>query len=192
MMRATKYLDLRWVLLAALVPLISAALFVLGVEASGLARYDPVYFVEPYLSRYDSPGAVARALEGALQEDDRQLLGELHGLCRPVAFEANPHIILIMLWEQGDRYFTYMYQDIQTLERYPHYVEKVEERWVVTPADAYYYLHSRHWLKVAAPLATVWWLVEVVIVLAVLVFRVSARLRGDMYGGEYQDVSGSD
>ena len=157
MVKIQSYLNLRRVLAATLLPLVLAGLFVLGVKALGLVRYDPAYFTAEYAEQYDTPGAVARALEGALQSGDRELLAELQGLRRPAAFETNPKIIFIMLWERDDRYFTYMYLDMQTLRPHPHYVEKVKGRWVVSPADAHYYLHSGRWLVVFTPLAIVWW-----------------------------------
>jgi hypothetical protein len=183
MVKIQSYLNLRRVLAATLLPLVLAGLFVLGVKALGLVRYDPAYFTAEYVEQYDTPGSVARALEGVLQTNDRALLAELQGLRRTAAFEADPKIIFIMLWERDDRYFTYMYQDMQTLRRHPHYVEKVKGRWVVAPADAHYYLHSGRWLVVFTPLALVWWVLEIVVMLGLLVYRLSARLRGEMYGG---------
>jgi len=177
-----RYLNLRRVLVATLLPLVLAGLFVLVVQVQGMVRYDPAYFTDTYIEQYDTPGSVARALEGVLQTDDRELLAELQGLRRTAAFETNPKIIFIMLWERDDRYFTYMYLDMQTLRRYPHYVEKVKGRWVVAPADAHYYFHSGRWLVVFTPLALVWWVLEIVVVLGLLVYRLSARLRGEMYG----------
>ncbi len=184
MMKMRSYIDPRWVLVGALLPLVLVGLFVLGVKAWGLVCYDPAYFTADYAERYETPGSVARALERALQEDDQTLLAELQGLRRPAAFETSPEMIFVMLWERDDRYFTYMYLDMQTLRRHPHYVEQVRGRWVVAPPDAHYYLHSGRWLIVLAPLVIVWWLVEIVVVLAVWVFRVSARLREQMYGDQ--------
>ena len=177
-------MSIRRVLAAALVPLILAGLFVLGGKAWGLMRYDPAYFTERYVERYDTPGAVTRALETALRNDDQALLAELQGMQRPAAFKTGPNMMFVMLWEQGDRYFTYLYSDAQTFERFPHYVEQVKGRWVVTPTGAYYYLHSGRWLRVFLPLAIVWWLVEAVVVLALWLYRVSACLRERMYSEE--------
>ena len=179
----TRYVNLRWVLAAALLPLVLAGLFVLVVQVQGLRRYDPVYFSEVYAERYDTPGAVARALEGALQTNDRALLAELQGLRWLAAFKTSPKLIFVMLWERGDRYISYLYFEMDTYKRHMHYVEQVGERWVVSPPDAYYYLHSGRWLVVFSPLAIVWWLLEIVVTLAVLVYRLSARLRAQMYGG---------
>ena len=183
-MRARSYVNIRWVWVGALLPLVLAGLFVLGVKAWGLVRYDPAYFAADYAERYDTPGSVARALERTLQEDDRALLAELQGLQRPAVFEMSPRMTFVMLWERDDRYISYLYLDRQTYKRYPHYIEQVKGRWVVAPPDAHYYLHSGHWLIVFAPLVIVWWLVEIVVVLAVWVFRVSARLREQMYGDQ--------
>lgn len=175
MMRS--YVNFRWPLTAALLPLLLAGLFVLVVEAQGLVRYDPTYFTATYAERYDTPGAVVRALERALQTDDQALLAELQGLRRPASFETGSSMIFVMLWERSDRYISYLYLDMQTYERYVHYVEQRGDRWVVAPPDAYYYLHSGRWLTVFTPVALVWWLLEMVVILMMLVFRLSARLR---------------
>jgi hypothetical protein len=60
--------------------------------------------------------------------------------------------------------------------------EEVDGRWVVSPTDAYYHLYSGRWLKVAVPLAIFWWLLGTITILMVLVSRISARLREQMYG----------
>ena len=183
MVKVKPYVNLRWVLAAALLPLVLAGLFVLVVQVQGLRRYDPTYFSATYTERYDTPGSVARALEGALQADDRELLAELQGLRRLAAFKTSPKLIFVMLWEHGDRYISYLYFEMDTYKRHVHYVEQVEERWVVSPPDAHYYFHSGRWLVVFTPLAIVWWFLEIVVTLAVLVYRLSARLRVQMYGG---------
>ena len=174
-------LDLRWIVAAAVLPLLLVGLFVLVVQVQSIWRYDWTYFSDTYVERYNTPGSVARDLERALQNDDQELLAELQGLRRTVAFKTSPKLIFVMMWERGDRYISYLYFDMDTYERQMHYVEKVRGRWVVTPPDAYYYLHSGRWITVFLPVAIVWWVVEVVVILGVLVYRLSARLRAQMY-----------
>lgn len=169
-----------------MVPMIIAGLFVATVKVRGLSRYDPALFNEVYRERYNTPGAVARALESALQDADEELLQDLQGLRKPAQFQTSPKMILVMLWEQGDRYFTYMYFDMDTMKRHPHYIEKVKGRWVVAPADGHYSFHSGRWLSVWLPLSIIWWLVEAVAVLALWVYRISARVRSDMLGDATQ------
>jgi hypothetical protein len=180
-MKMKRYVNLRWVLAATLTPLILLGLFALVVLFHGLLRFDPAYFTEPYLERYGTPGGAARALETALQTDDRDLLAELQGRRRSVAFETSPRIIFVMLWDRDDRFFTYLYQDLQTYERYTYHFEEVKGRYVVTAPDAYYYWHSGSWLLTFLPAAIAWWLVEIVVVLAVWLYRLSARMRQQMY-----------
>ena len=120
-------------------------------------------------------------MEVAIQADDRALLAELQGLRRAVPFDASPDIVFVMLWDSDKRYFTYMYLDMQKLERHPHYIEQVKGRWVTSPADIHYYFHSGDWLKVAIPIAVVWWLVGAVVILAIWVFRLSAKVRREVY-----------
>ncbi len=178
-----RYINLRLILIVALFPLVAGGLFVLVVGGMGRVRYDSAYFAAPYTGRYETPGATARALERALQAGDQDLLAELEALRHPVTFEANPDVIFVMLWERDERYITYFYVDVQTHERYMYYFEQVNGRWVVSPPDAYYYLHSGRWLIVFTPLAIVWWLLGTVAILVVLVFRLAARVRTQMYDG---------
>jgi hypothetical protein len=93
-------------------------------------------------------------------------------------------MIFVMLWERTDRYITYLYFDMQTYERHPHYFEEVDGRWVVAPIDVTYYIHSGQWQRVFWPLAIVWWLVGAVALGMVWLFRVSAGARARLYGEE--------
>jgi hypothetical protein len=171
-----------WILLAALTPLVVIGMFILAVKAQGLRRYDEAYFTTPYLERYETPADVAIALESALQNDDWALLAELQGLRRPARLETGRSIILVMLWERGERYISYLYVDMQELHRHTHYLEEVDGRWIVSPTDGYYYFHSGRWKVVFLPVAIVWWLLEVVTVAVWIVYRASARVRDERYG----------
>lgn len=179
--KSKRLLNVRLILVVALLPLVLAGLFVLVVVLQGLSRYDATYFTSEYIERYASPGDVARQLEVALQTNDQDLLAELQGLRQTVTFATDPDIILVMLWERSDRYFTYVYIDMDTLERHSHHIELVSGRFVSSPTDMYYYLYSGHWLKVAGPVATIWWLAGAVALLAMWVSHLSARLRDHMY-----------
>ena len=181
-MRWKPVVSWRAILFVALTPIIVLGLLFLAVWLYGLVRYDPAYFTEPYLSRYDTPGKTARALEQALQTNDPMLLAELQGLRHPAKFKTAPSMIFVMLLERTDRYFTYLYFDMQTYERYPHYFEEVNGRWVVSPPDLYYYIHSGRWLVVFTPIAIVWWLLGGLALGIVTVIRVSDRFRAKLYG----------
>ncbi len=181
-MTARKYVNVRWVVAAALFPLVLLGLYALAMQIYSQVRFDPDYFAPEYREKYDTPGAVARTLEKALQSEDEALLAELQGRLRPASFTANPNIIFIMLWERSDRFFTYLYLDMQTYERQIYHFEKVRGRYVVTPPDAYYYLYSGRWVVGFVPVAIAWWLLEIVVVLAVWLYRLSARMREQMYG----------
>lgn len=174
----------RWVALVVLLPFEVLGLLVLIVTAYGPVRHDPAYFADEYLERYSTPGDAALALEGALQSGDQALLAELQGLRRPAKFETGPSIVFVMMWERTDRYITYLYFDMQTYERHPQYFEMVEGRWVVTPPDLRYYIHSGQWQRVFWPLAIVWWLLGIVAIGMVWLFRASERARARLYGEE--------
>jgi hypothetical protein len=178
------YVRLRWILFVALAPFVLLGLLVLIVRAYGLVRFNPAYFTEPYLEQYSTPGDAARRMEGALQTDDQALLAELQGLRWPAKFETSPSMIFVMLWERTDRYMTYLFFDMQTYERHPHYFEEVNGRWVVSPADLTFYMQSGQWQRVFWPLAIVWWLLGTVTIGIVWVFRASARARARLLGEE--------
>jgi hypothetical protein len=174
----------RWILAVIVIPFIILGLVVLAAKIYGLFRFERSYFGQEYQELYDTPGAVARALEGVLRGDDPQLLAELQGLRWTAEFETAPSMILIMLWERTDRYMTYLFFDMQSYERHAHYFEKVQGRWVVSPTDLYYYIHSGAWQRVFWPIATVWWLLGAVAIGAVWVFRASERMRARLHGEE--------
>lgn len=143
--------------MVALMPLVLLGLLALAMQAHGLLRYDPAYFSEPYVERYGTPDSVASALERALQTADGALLAELQGLRSPRAFETNRLIDFVRMSERTDRYITYLYVDLQTYDRYPHHVEWVDGRWVVSPVDVYYLMQSGRWQRVFLPAALAWW-----------------------------------
>lgn len=176
-------LDLRMAIILMALPLLLAALFVLVAWIQGLNRFDPAYFTPRYIARYEAPGAVARDLEGALQTGDAQLMAELQGMRHPRIFEASPKMIFTMLWERRDRFVSYMYFDMNTYHRHMHYFEQVGERWVVSPTDFYFHFYSGEWLKVFLPVGIAWWILGSVAILVVVVFRLSARMRENIYGG---------
>ncbi|MBN1180494.1 MAG: hypothetical protein JXD18_14895 [Anaerolineae bacterium] len=171
-----------WIVAATVLPLAVAGGLFLFAELHGLYRYDAAYFTAPYLERYATPSDVAIALEEALQTDDPALLAELHGLRRPARFEPGPRVILVMLWERGERYISYLYIDMKTLHRQTHYLEEVNGRWVVSPADVYYYVKSGRWSATFLPLAIVWWLLEGIAVAMGAVFAAASRVRRERYG----------
>ena len=182
LLRPKFYVRPRWILSVILAPFIVLGMLVVAIKAYGLVRYDPAYFTDMYLEQYAEPGEVARVLETALKTDDDELLAELQGLRWPAEFETAPSIIFVMLWERTDRFITYLYFDMQTYQRHPHYVEEVNGRWVAAPEDLHYYLYSGQWKRVFYPLAIVWWLVGLITVGLVWAFRVSESMRARLYG----------
>lgn len=176
-------MGLRWILAVVLLPLEVAGLFALVVWAYGLVRYDPIYFAEIYVERYDTPEVTARALERALQTGDEALLAELQGLRWPAKFATAPTMSFAMLGERTDRYITYLYFDTLSLERYPHPLERVRGRWVVSPPDLHYYFYSGQWRRAFWPLAITWWLLAAIGLPGVWLFRIR-RKRAGLYDEE--------
>ena len=153
----TARVGLRAFLYLVLIPFVLLGLVVLVAKAYGLVRYDPAYFGETYNAQYASPGAAAKALESALQTNDQSLLAELQGLRWPAKFATSPTITWVQLWERTDRYVTYLYFDVSLDEPYPHHVEQVQGRWVVSPPDLYYFVESGAYKNVFLTFSLIWW-----------------------------------
>ena len=179
-----RYERLGWVLLVALLPLEVAGLCALAMSAYGLVRYDPAYFDPARVEQYSSPEVAVRTLEAALQTGNQALLAELQALRWPARFETSASLRFVRLRERSDRYTTYLYFDGQTLERQVYHFEKVQGRWVVSPPDLYYYVHSGQWRHIFWPLAIAWWLLAAAAPLTVWLFRSVKSRNARLYGEE--------
>ncbi len=167
---------LRSILVVGLIPFVLLGLVVSVAKLYGLVRYDPAYFGGAYTTQYDSPGAVAKALESALQGNDQSLLAELQGLRWPNKFATSPTITWVQLWDRTDRYVTYLYFDMSLYEPYLHHIEEVRGRWVVSPPDVYCFVESGAYRNVFLIFSLVWWVSGVVTVALVYAFSTSERL----------------
>jgi hypothetical protein len=165
----------RSLLVVVLIPFVLLGLVVTAAKVYGLVRYDPAYFGEAYAAKYDNPGAIARALESALQAKDLALLAELQGLRWPATFATGPTITWVQLWERTDRYVTYLYFDMSRYEPYPHHVEEVRGRWVVSPPDLYYFVESGAYKSVFLTFALIWWAAGVLTMVLAYLFSTSER-----------------
>jgi hypothetical protein len=179
--KTRSWTGVRWILVGGLLPLMLLGLYVLAIGFYGVLRYDPAYFATEYAQKYSTPASTAKGIESALQNGDRALMAELQGR-RAASLTAMPNLVFVMLEERTARYSTYLYLDRDTYEQYTYHVERVRGRYVVTPPDAYYYLHSGQWREVFVPVAVGWWAVELFFVLAWWFYRLSARRRAEMYG----------
>ncbi len=171
--------NVRTIAALTMLPLVAAGVYLLTTGIAGVPglRYDPAYFSAEYVSRYNAPSAVIIDLERAIRSGDRQLMAELQGLRRPTTFPTSPHVRMTILYNVTDRYFSYLFWDTKTYDRFPYHVEQVGGRWVVAPEDGYYYFHSGRWLGTWLPLAELWWVFEATIVLMVGLYRLLIRWR---------------
>ena len=167
---------LRSILIVVLIPFVLLGLVVTVAKVYGLVRYDPAYFGETYNTQYASPGAVAKALESALQTNDQSLLAELQGLRWPAKFATSPTIAWVQLWERTDRYVTYLYFDVSRYEPYPHHIEEVRGRWVVSPPDVFHFVESGAYENVFLTFSLIWWASGIVTLGLVYLFSTSERL----------------
>lgn len=121
------------------------------------ARFDAAYFEAPYLERFGSPTAAVRSLESGLRRGDSQLIAELQGLRRPGEFRTSSGMAFVELWELSGPYRVYLFLDRQTYKRYLIPFEEVSGRWVASPRDLRFYLHSGHWRGPFLAGAGAWW-----------------------------------
>ena len=174
----TAKIGLRSLLIMALIPFVLLGLVVSVAKGYGLVRYEPAYFTDAYSAKYDTPGAVAKALESALQTNDQSLLAELQGLRWPAKFATSPTITWVQLWERTDRYLTYLYFDVGLYEPYPYHIEEVRDRWVVSPPDVYYFVESGAFKSFFLQFSSIWWASALLALGLMVLFSNSERLGG--------------
>lgn len=147
-----------------LLPLLGAGIFILIGTVQGIPalRYDPAYFSAEHAATYDSPREVLFGLEEVFKTGDRQLLAEVEGLRRPRSVARNPRLFGALMWERDEHYFSYMYWDSETWDRYLVHTEQRDGRWIVVPEDAFFFLRTGLWLRAWLPIAVVYYIAEVV------------------------------
>ncbi len=169
------------ILVVTIVPLVVLGIYVLVVQLFRLVRYDPVYFSDAYIQEYDTPESVFTTLEQALQSGDQETLAELQGLRWPRAFPTG-NIRWRNCEEIGADYYSYLYQDFGTWERYVYHTIYIGGRWIAAPSDADFYLRSGHWVRTFGPAAILWWSIEIAVVLSLVIYRAMARFREAIHG----------
>ena len=178
------HLNWPWIVGLALLPLVIAGLYIGYANIQNWFRYDEAYFTPTYAETYDAPFAATSKLERVLQTGDAAVYAELTGLRRlPPVPEPNPKVVYAILLEVDEKdYFHYMYFNPDTYERLIYYLKEVKGRWVVVPQDAYFYYDSGQWLKLFLPVSFIYWPILLIATVAVLVFRATSRVRGQVFG----------
>ena len=168
-----------WFIVAAIIPLVIAFGYFLYINVEEIFRYDEQYFSPYYQEKYNSPGTVARTLEGVLKEGNQQLLKELQGTHRdPGVLEPNPRIALSILLDVDDAgYFHYMFFDFNTYRRSTYYIIDVRERYVLAPEDLYFYWQTGRWLDFYLPSALTGWVLLIVAWGGSSLFQQAKRIR---------------
>jgi len=201
--RLKAHLNLRQVGLLYALPLILSALYAVLALLSSINRWDPAFFGPEYQIRYALPGQVMIDTERAIRLGDDRLLAELQGRRRPVSYEQDPDLSVAFAWEINIGYRTYLYLETpyarwralepeadfityvsvneETFRRLALHTEHIRGRWVLTPADARFYLLSGRWLDLALPLALTYWLVLTIALAALWVYRASRELGDSIY-----------
>lgn len=141
-------------------------------------RYDPQFFTQPYLDRYDTPGSVSDALERALREGDRDQMAELVATRRgPEPIAARPSLSFVLGLSVEGGYFRYLYFNADDYNRVVGYVKETRGRYVAIEPDLYFYMDSGRWRSVAGPIAATWWIVVGLFTAGILFYRWMAITR---------------
>lgn len=177
-----RYVDWPYVLGLVALPVV-VVLLLFGIkQIQELTRFDPAYFTDSYLERYESPGSVAIALENGLRDGDEQLMAELLATrSGPGTIDPQPSLIFIFLLGIDGEYFQYLYLNTSDYTRVIQYVKQHQGRYVATGADLYFYIDSGRWTGVAAPISATWWILVAVYTAATYVYRRMAAVRQRMF-----------
>ncbi|MFQ5943805.1 MAG: hypothetical protein ACE5JF_09645 [Anaerolineales bacterium] len=145
-------------------------------------RYDDRYFTEEYRARYETPGSVALALEGALRDADEALMAELLGTKGgPEPMAPRPSLVYVFLLDKVGDYFHYLYFNQDDYHREVQFVKEENGRYVTSDDDLYFYIDSGRWQEVAGPLIASWWILVIVATAVMFVYRYMARVREIRY-----------
>jgi hypothetical protein len=172
------------------VALCFAPIIIIGL-AYGLAwlegriRYDPAYFTQEYLERYQTPDRLIRDVEIALNKGDQALMAELQASrFPPGTLQARPNIIYSALLGREGPYLNYLLYDTVTFHRYLAPVKAAGGRYVLVPVGLYYFFDSGRWGSVFIPPAIFWWSFLLVISASIWVYRRLASYRNQLFGGK--------
>lgn len=182
-MNLRRYLTWRFWLLLFILPLLTAGLLFGLAAIQEQTRYNPAYFTEEYIARYNRASTLIEDLEQALQSGDSDLMAALQGTRQvPRGMQPRPNIRFSMLISREGLYRNYLFYDIVTFHRYTAHVKETQGRHVVVPENLYYYVDSGFWREVFVPPAVIWWSILLVGTLSIWIYRVLAEIRKKMFG----------
>ena len=182
-MTAGRFINWKFVLFLLVVPFLATGVAFVIVFVQGQLRYNPEYFSEEYVARYQILAPFLTDLETALQNGDAELMSVLqgtHGNPRPIT--PNQNIRYSFLLNRQGGYDNHIYWDIQTYVRYVQHIKEVDGRYVVVPASLYYYVDSGSWPTVFTPPALYWWSFVLIITVAIWIYRFLAAVRRELFG----------
>ena len=176
-------LNFRTIVIVTAVPLVLAALFVIPAGLSGLPflRFDAGYFTAEYAEQYDAPADVVAGLEEALRSGDRAAYGELSGLRVAPIFPQSDNVRMVTLLDKNEAYYSYLFWDATTLDRFEYNIEQINGRWVVSPTDLSFYLRTGRWLRTWTPIAAGWWIIEFTLLIIVGLNALMKRWKNEFY-----------
>ena len=144
----------------ALLPLLLMGIILVFSLVMGAVQYNPAYFDEEYVQRYQTPGLLLKELEQSLRQGDAMKIAELQGTYRvPRTIKPLSNLQFSMFWDEGAKYQDYLYMDASNYQRYMLHIKMVEGRYVWAPENLYYYVDSGRWIRTFYPILAIWWIV---------------------------------
>ena len=181
-MTPERFINWKLVLFLMFVPfLATGAAFVIAF-VQGQVRYNPEYFSEETVARYQILNPFLQDLELALRDGDEELMKVLQGTRgEPAPIQPNPNIRYSFLLDRQGDYANHIFWDTVTFVRYVQHIKEVNGRYVVVPASLYYYIDSGSWPTVFTPPALYWWSFVIIITVALWIYRFLASVRRQLF-----------
>ncbi len=180
--KAKRLVNWRIVLFLLLVPFLGAGLAIIIAYVQGQVRYNPEYFSEEHIERYQILAPFLTDLETALKEGDENLMAVLQGTrSTPSFIPPNPNIRYSFLLNRQGGYDNHIFWDIETYVRYVQHIKNVDGRYVIVPESLYYYVDSGIWPTVFTPPALYWWTFVIITTIVLWVYRFLAAVRKQLF-----------
>jgi hypothetical protein len=164
------------------VPILATGAVFVITFVQGQVRYNPEYFAEEYIERYQALNNFIIDLETAYKDGDENLVAVLQGTrATPEFVPPNPNIqFSFILNRQGD-YENLIFWDTVTYVREVQHVKMVKGRFVLVPESLYYYVDSGIWPTVFTPPALYWWSIVLVITIGLWIYRFLGKVRKEIF-----------
>jgi hypothetical protein len=159
-------------LLLGLAPLLIMGILLAIGLLIGYVQYDPAYFTQDYVQRFQTPVSLLEELEQVIKYGDLSKVLELQGVRWPSHnITAIPNFQFSMFWHKDRKYQDYLYFNTSNYRRYIVHIKQVNGRYVWSPETLYYYVDSGRWVRTFFPILAIWWLALLLYIITTWIYR---------------------